>query len=263
MTRLNRLIEKTPNILKEKIFNLSDYIKADIFNLPNSYDDIKIISNSTKPDFILDVGAYVGDTVRKYRETLGDIPIHAFEPTKESYEKLVNNTKSLENVHTYNLGIANKEGVKKLFINNNLQTNSYLDNDEINNESLADHTKHVNTEEISVTTIDKWHKKYSSNQETKMIIKADVQGAEIDLIRGADHCLKNNVIALYTEVSLAPLYKNQADLFSVNQIMTSEYDYILFQIYRTRSDEIGRALWTDALWLHKDALEEMKSNHVE
>jgi hypothetical protein len=57
------------------------------------------------------------------------------------------------------------------------------------------------------------------NIESPAILKIDVQGFELEVLRGAMECLKL-IDSVYLEVSFKPLYKNQCDFDSIHKLLT-------------------------------------------
>lgn len=64
---------------------------------------------------IVDIGANIGMTAWYFKDYAKQI--YSLEPSKDNYDCLVENTKTLPNVKTFNLGISSKSGTEKLFTN--------------------------------------------------------------------------------------------------------------------------------------------------
>ena len=225
---------------------------SSLFHIPDPYEDMARLASVCPPAMVLDVGAHVGETVRELVKRFPGVPVHAFEPTPNSYNSLRTIARSLSNVSVHEVAVSDHCGRMKLFLNANSQTNSLLDNDADNKADLAASTQHIGSVDVELTTLDKWATKFSL--QGPIFIKADVQGAEMQILEGGRHTFRNRVMAFYSEVSIGRLYANQADLFSLHHALTEDYPFVLYQIYRTRSNPHGRALWTDALWIHRELL---------
>ena len=201
------------------------------------------------PSAVLDIGAHHGETVAKLLQIFPNTVIHAVEPTPDSVEILNRRFRGNPNVKVHKLALADRIGQSRFFVNQNSQTNSLLDNGEENKAVLSDHTAHINEIEVETLTLD--HFCSSLPNFSNCVIKADVQGAEVQLINGGTQTLKEHTDVFYSEVSLAKMYEGEGDLFIVNSLLTTKCELELFQIYRTRSNSAGRALWTDAMWISK------------
>lgn len=86
-----------------------------------------------------------------------------------------------------------------------------------------------------------------------------MQGAELQLLEGGIETISQRAAALYTEVGIAELYVGQADLLSLLSRIQSTGFFALYQLYRTRSNNHGRALWLDAMWVRSEIVAAMES----
>lgn len=59
-----------------------------------------------KAPIIFDVGANVGQSVSKFRDTFPASSIQSFEPSPTTYQKLVENCRDLPSVNTWNCGVG-------------------------------------------------------------------------------------------------------------------------------------------------------------
>jgi hypothetical protein len=109
-----------------------------------------------------------------------------------------------------------------------------------------------------VTTLDDWCS--AELPAGDLVIKADVQGAEGQIVAGAGRTFaERRIAAIYCEVAFAPLYEGQTNFFELHETLTRKHQLALWQIYPVSRDAAGRAAWSDALWLREDALASMVS----
>lgn len=138
-----------------------------------------------KGDFVIDCGAFLGAFTMYASKIVGDTGIViAFEPDTLNYKKLTDNIKlnKLTNVITLNKGVWSKNTTLK-FNNKNSEESSLFFNDKT--ESVTD--VHVVTlddelEERGIKKVD--------------FIKMNIEGAEIEAVKGARKILKNNDVNL-------------------------------------------------------------------
>ncbi|MGA0369965.1 MAG: FkbM family methyltransferase [Kiritimatiellia bacterium] len=229
---------------------LSRRIKA-LAGTPDAYGDIFAIAKQNKPAAILDIGCYIGDTIERFTDEL-DTNIYGFEPTPETFLKLQNRFADSHQVQVFNCALAAFEGRQTFFSNANPQTNSLLDNDRGNTRSFEQFTKHVESLEIDVTTLDGWCAQYLPQGD--LIVKADVQGGEGKLLEGGHEVFLHQVMAFYSEVQLSPMYKDQATFDELNTRLSNEYGFCIYNIYPCLRDKIGRAIQADVLWVKEEVL---------
>jgi len=106
--------------------------------------------------------------------------------------------------------------------------------------------------QVQAMTLDDWAAKFEPNG--MLLIKADIQGAERLLVAGGKQTFAQRVAAFYTEICILPQYENQTSLCELNETMVEELGFALFDIYPCTKDELGRAAFTDVMWVKPAAL---------
>jgi FkbM family methyltransferase len=134
---------------------------------------------SVKPgDVVIDVGAWIGD-FSAYSCSKG-ATTYAFEPVHSSMiflQKTADLNKDGGVIHCINKGLSNYKGETSISYNNAGST------------SMAIKYKSKKTETISITTLDDFVKE---NKISKIdFIKADIEGEERNMLKGASEVLKN------------------------------------------------------------------------
>jgi len=151
------------NTVKYKLSGDVDYLFSCETPIAETYNNILNLSDN---ETYLDLGAYTGDTVKEF---LSFVPsynkILAVEPDKKTFSKLKNNTSELENIILYNNVISDKCGVFPFAMNGSRGSNSNKDGNTTAEFITAD--KIAENEKITY-------------------IKADVEGAELSFIKGAE-----------------------------------------------------------------------------
>ncbi len=169
-------------------------------------DVIKFDNNES----LIDCGAYDGDTIQEFVKQLNRKydKIFAFEPDSDSYKRLLENIKKdhIKDVETYNKGCWSKRTVLKF-------------------SGFGGVTSTVSPQgntSIKVDRIDNIVKK-----EAVSYIKMDIEGAELEALRGAKNVIINNRPKLAICV-----YHRPDDLITIPQYINSlvgDYDYYLRQ----------------------------------
>jgi len=247
LSNLRRAFGRLPGPLRAGARRIGRTILTEVFAVPDPFVDLARVVRKVNPAAILDIGAHVGETSLELARRFPGVPIHAFEPTPESYQRLRDNTRHLDCVKTHNVALGRETCTQRLFVNNNAQTNSLLENASGNMTHLTIDTAHRGWVDVQVTTLDRWAKEHLALD--PIVIKADVQGAELQLLEGGRETFRERAAAFYTEASIAELYLEQADLLSIMSYMHTIGTFDLYQLYRTRSNSHGRALWLDAMWV--------------
>jgi FkbM family methyltransferase len=151
---------------------------------PYGYVDGAFDVTIKKNDVVIDAGAWIGD-FSAYSVSKEAI-VYAFEPVEETF-RLLCKTKELNNGKIYPIqkGLGNRDCEVDISINKeNSGSNTIVTNEKNLIVTKGDKT----TEKIFITTLDKFVKE--NKLEKVDFIKADIEGAEREMLRGASHVLK-------------------------------------------------------------------------
>lgn len=113
------------------------------------FRDMSRLVATTQP-VVFDVGANVGQTVRKMRRHLRNPVLHCFEPTPSTFVKLTERCGELNNVYLNNVGLADRVGELELHQLDSSEMNSFLPPAEDSWGNI------VAREVVPVTTIDEY-----------------------------------------------------------------------------------------------------------
>lgn len=143
---------------------------------PYGYEGDGINVKVEKGDVVIDAGAWIGD-FSAYAAAKGAIA-YAFEPTSTTFEVLERTAKLNEGrFYAIKKGLGNISGICNMFIDN--------DKGEANSIAILQEGKN---EKIEITTLDSFAQQ--ANLEKISFIKADIEGAERDMLLGAREVLK-------------------------------------------------------------------------
>lgn len=162
----------------------------------------------TKP-VIVDCGAYDGqDSLALHRVLNGSI--HCFEPVPSVYTRLLEGTRKIKEIHTYNLALSDVDGISNFYVSGGESDgSSSLMQPHMH---LKDHPRVTFNEVISVQTksLDSWAK--DNNITHVDLLWLDMQGFELSMLK-ASRIILDTVKVIHTEVSTRETYKN-ASLYS-------------------------------------------------
>ncbi|MDR3128914.1 MAG: FkbM family methyltransferase [Tannerellaceae bacterium] len=142
------------------------------------YEDGAFDVTVKKGDVVIDAGAWIGD-FSAYSAVKGATS-YAFEPIKQTFQTLCKTAEFYAgSIHSVQKGLGEKTQELTITIGEGLN---------VGNSIIMKQEHHVNAEKISITTLDQF---VAENNLTKIdFIKADIEGAERDMLRGASHVLK-------------------------------------------------------------------------
>ena len=186
----------------------------------------KWISKATPISFI-DIGAS-GGLDNEWKGMEAYMNIIGFEPDVEEYNKLIMN----KNSHTYfNIAVSDKKEQKELYIRQSQGNSSFYENNDsiINKFPHAERFKIIDKVLINTDTLDNILK---SDDYIKMdFLKIDVEGGELNVLKGAESVLINGIFAIQAEVRFLEFYKNSPLFPEVHTFITSK-GFELFDLNR-------------------------------
>jgi FkbM family methyltransferase len=135
---------------------------------------------------VLDVGANVGDWSASIQRFLPNSRVIAFEPSKVAFEKLSVRFRNSDRFSCFNLAVGRENSKSFLYADSSASGLGSLTKRRVKHFGISFEHK----EQIDLVTLDEWIK----NQNPKVapnVIKMDVEGHELDVLIGANTCLKN------------------------------------------------------------------------
>jgi FkbM family methyltransferase len=152
--------------------SIVEVLDKHMFEGPYGYKDAKMDVTVKKDDVVIDAGSWIGD-FSAYAVSKGAIA-YAFEPVKSIFDELCKTAEINENIYPLQKGLSDNEGEVDIFIS----------------DSASSVIQEVSStkETIKLTTLDKFVEE--NKLERIDFIKADIEGAERDMLRGATNVLK-------------------------------------------------------------------------
>lgn len=188
----------------------------------NQYFNTEYYKNIGDNEIYVDCGAYIGDTVQEFIQCVNNHydKIYAFEPDMGNYTKLVENVKtdSYQNIETYSIATGEKEG--EIFFNECNTGGSYVSEN--------------GNRKVRVVKLDDFiHTKITW-------LKMDIEGAEMDTLRGAEKLILENKPKL-----AICIYHKCEDLFTIPQYLHSLVPEYKFKIRQHKYDLYDTVLYAD------------------
>jgi len=180
------------NLLKDLAQKAGVYVAStERFGIDVELDLIRL--TATNPlKTIFDVGANFGQTAQRFSGQFPNAAIFSFEPVSTSFVRLQETVKPLAKVKAFNIGIGDEPGSATINLHLNAGSNS-----------LRPAPGAKGTEEITIDTLD--HFSASHGTDTIDLLKIDVEGFELPVLRGASILLSQGRIRyVYTECEFSP-----------------------------------------------------------
>jgi FkbM family methyltransferase len=146
------------------------------------------LKDAPKP-ILFDVGANIGEYSIALADFFGSAStVHAFEPSKETFEKLKTTIGPRTNVVANNCGLSDSEGTLRLYKNTERHTLASVYQRDLEHYDL----KLDQVEEIQLSTVDAFCTTHGI--ERLHFLKIDIEGHELSALKGAERMIREGRI---------------------------------------------------------------------
>ena len=229
-----------------KIFRL----KIQRINVETDFDHVVITSlRIGNCDVVLDVGANTGQYAKKI--ILGGYQgeILSFEPLRDAFQKLEASTKKHKNWAAIGpVAIGEKNGTSQINVSGNSVSSSLLEMEEAHR-SAEKTSKYIGVQDVDVRSIMSYQDILAPF--TKIYLKIDTQGFELNVLRGLGEVIEK-IVFIQLEVSFIELYSQQCLNKDIETWM-SDNNFAIWSIERGFSDPAtGQILQADYIYRKLD-----------
>jgi len=194
---------------------------------------------------VLDVGANVGKFTNLISDILTDVSIYSFEPLAECFDELIKNTKHLENVKYFNFALGEQQSQTTIYHNEFSPSSSILKMKELHKDLYPSTTNSVK-EIVQIKDMDSLNDKI--NWIPKTLMKIDVQGFEINVLKGTISSL-NNIDVIIIETLFVELYESQTQFDDIYSFLVKHNFGYRGNFEQIKDPKSGRILWADAIFI--------------
>ena len=196
-------------------------------------------------DVVLDVGANDGPFARQLREGGYGGRIVSFEPQSAAFAALERAAAADELWTARRVALGAEDGEATLHIAANSSSSSLLEMAP-RHVASAPESRYVGEERVELRTLDSLRGELLADGE-RVYLKVDVQGAELDVLRGAERTLAQTEL-VEAELSLVPLYEGAPSFDQViRHLAEREFDVVaLDPVFVDPTDQ--QLLQVDALF---------------
>lgn len=214
------------------------------FREKDAYADLQRLCPEAR--VILDIGAFEGWTVQKFRRLFPQAEIHAFEPHRPSFDQLEARFADDAQVRKVNQAAGAAAGEGRLFTYSLSVTNALSPFIPGTDALLPDGLTAAGESVVAVTSLDRYADEVGLDRID--VLKMDTQGAELDILSGAARLLAERRIGLIlTETIFVPLYQRQPR-FDEIAARLHDHGLKLFDFYDFVYAEDGQVKWGDCLF---------------
>ena len=164
------------------------------------------ILNEYRIGSIIDVGANEGQFALNMRGLGFRGKIYSFEPVKAAYEVLKRASESDDKWFVFDFALGAASGEALINVSGFSSFSSILDVNEYALERWED-SEVTHQQEISIRTLDNCASEGLIDCDSRLLLKMDTQGYDLEVFKGALSVLPN-VSCVLSELSLIPIYEN-------------------------------------------------------
>jgi len=190
--------------------------------------------------FVVDVGANCGQFTLAARVLCDTAKIHSFEPLSEPAEtfKTLFDSDDCVTLHQVALGVTREK--KIMHISKSIDSSSLFPISDLQ-EELFPGTSEVGETSVTVVPL---HELLQPNEIVKpALLKIDVQGYELEVLRGCDDML-SNFAHVYVECSFVELYEGQPLARDIIDFL-QQRNFFMRGVYNMSYDRLGHAVQAD------------------
>lgn len=195
----------------------------------------------------IDGGANIGQFAWALKKAFPGVDLRSFEPVSDVFKVLRQNLGREDGVRLINkaLGAANER--TEIFVNEYRHASSLL-SEKQEGAARFDKFREERVEEIEVVTLDDVVR--DEEKEGYWLLKLDVQGYELQVLRGAKDSI-SKFEAVLVEVGIRPTYEGEATLSELMAVLSVSGHRLSAVLDVTRDDD-QRIVQLDALFLRDD-----------
>lgn len=215
-----------------------------------------------------DIGANLGQSIKRFKKINPKSIIHSFEPTHSLYKELIKNFSSDKNIILNQLGLGNKKKIENLYSFKYHKINSIIPIDKkskfLKSRILATNSTDESFEEIIKVNIDTVDNYCERNNIYEIdLVKIDTQGYEVEVLEGMKNILKKNKVSIIElELILGFAYEKNFSFYDYEKILHNE-NYKLIAI-ETASNLIAFSNYqTNLLYVKNEIFEYIRQLHIQ
>lgn len=226
-------------------------------------DQEKLLGYLQNP-LIFDVGGNVGQTILRYKNLFPEATIHSFEPNPDIFPTLKENEEKYRHVFTYNLAVGSREGEMKFYKNDtSIYSSPYPMNDSFNHNAYVDEAYEKESEVMMVPMTTLTNFTHQQGIEHIDILKMDIQGGEIEALKGFEKYLEEQRIdIIYTELCFQEIYTGQPLIYDIGTFL-NQHGYVLYTMYHFMKKQNMPILFCDGIFISQQVLKRLEQERIQ
>lgn len=215
------------------------------------YASVRAFLSDTTDPVVLDIGANRGEESRAMLREFPRGTVHAFEPSARCFADLEGLGASEPRLRPHRMAVGARDGVATLLETQSDVLSSLLPLTELGEEHFGVRGEVRERVDVPCVRLDTWARR--NGIERIDFIKIDVQGSELDVLKGLGDLL-DGVRAIYSEAQILQEYVGAATLTDLDLFLRERgFSLHQFQEIHSRGPE-HQVAHVDVLWVRDDVL---------
>ena len=202
-------------------------------------------------DAVVDVGANQGQFAKRAIRAFPEARIFCFEPLPDVFDRLREWAESIPNrVEIFNVALGREPGRHEFFLHpEHTMSSSFLKTTALI-EGEFPYTRKTRTIQVDVHTLDDYADKLVGRDGKGIVLKLDVEGFELDVLKGGLNTLEN-VIALIVEIHLMEMFEGPPTFHDVDTFLSGR-NFRFAGSFPPGLGATGRIMGFDAIYIRED-----------
>ena len=200
---------------------------------------------------IIDAGASHGHISARFLKRFPKAHVYAFEPNPMYAAALGRYEKEEPRFHCFFQALSDKKGLAELHITRSAGNTSLLRPSEQLRQIDPEGSDIRDNKQVELISIDEWAQQ--NGNPAIQLMKFDIQGYEVNALRGAVRVLQESTLMVYSEIWFNTPYDGGALVGDIDSFLRQQGFY-LFDIYKPKYDRSGRIMWANAIFLSEKLL---------
>jgi len=202
---------------------------------------------------VFDIGGNIGQSIDKYLKSFPHCRIYSFEPHPLTFETLKERFTAVDGVYCEQLALGMQPGKASFCATKCAEASSLLPPEKFVMELSPNRNYDYTQIEVKIDTIDRVAKRFGVNSID--VLKIDVQGAELDVLRGAEALLcEKKIEVIFSESLIAEHYSGQSE-FSDLWIYLRSFGYVMWDFFPFLHTKNGRLWAANAIFISPSTMQ--------
>jgi FkbM family methyltransferase len=196
---------------------------------------------------IFDVGAHSGDITRRFLDDFPKSVVYSFEADPRNFSRLKSAFNGDERVRAVHAAVSSHPGAAAFHLGANDYTSSLFPREDETRRYYHSQYTMVDTVTVPMITLDNFCRDHEIEQID--VLKIDTQGAELDILRGAEHLLgASKIQIIVTEFFFIQHYKGVPLLDEIWGLLR-RHKYEIYDLFKGLYGSNGQARFGDAIFV--------------